>query len=59
MLDARLTTLLCKKITVAKSKELKTGRNLAEPSKECYGPKRSVLPVMMMNSAYTYFKIKL
>jgi hypothetical protein len=33
-MDARLTALTCKKITVAKSKEVKTGRNLAESSKE-------------------------
>jgi hypothetical protein len=33
-LHARLTILLCKKITVAKSKEVKTGCNLAEISKE-------------------------
>jgi hypothetical protein len=36
-------TLLCKKI-VAKSKEVKTGCNLAESSKEAYGSKRDVLP---------------
>jgi hypothetical protein len=48
-LDARLATLLCKrKITVAKSKEVKTGSNLAESSKEGYGSKRAVLPMMMM-----------
>jgi hypothetical protein len=34
VLDARLTTLLCKRITVAKSKEMKTGCNLAESSNE-------------------------
>jgi hypothetical protein len=36
-LDTRLTTLVFKKIIVAKSKEMKTGRNLAEPYKEGYG----------------------
>jgi hypothetical protein len=40
-LDARLTTLLCKKSIVAKSKELKTGCNLAESSKDGYGSKRA------------------
>jgi hypothetical protein len=33
VLGATLTTLLCKKNTVAKSKEVKTGYNLAEFSK--------------------------
>jgi hypothetical protein len=50
-LDARLTTLLCKNIIVAKSKEVKTGwsnsRYLAEFSKEGYGSKRAVLPMKM------------
>jgi hypothetical protein len=32
--------LLCKTITVAKSKEVKTGSNLAESSKDGYGSKR-------------------
>jgi hypothetical protein len=40
--------LICKQITVAKSKEVKTGSNLAESSKEGYGSKRVVLPMMMM-----------
>jgi hypothetical protein len=35
-LDVRLTKLLRKGITVTKSKELKTGCNLAESSKEGY-----------------------
>jgi hypothetical protein len=30
-------TLLCKKMIAAKSKEVKTGSNLAESSKEGYG----------------------
>jgi hypothetical protein len=47
-LDARLTHLLCKKITVAKSKEVKIGSNLAESSKEGYGSKRDVLPMVML-----------
>jgi hypothetical protein len=32
--------LACKNIIVAKSKEMKTGSNLAESSKEGYGSKR-------------------
>jgi hypothetical protein len=47
-LGSRLTTLLCKKIIVAKSKEVKTGYNLAGSCKEAYGPKRDVFPMMMM-----------
>jgi hypothetical protein len=47
-LDARLTALLCKIITAVKFKEVKTGCNLVEPSKEGYGSKLAVLPVMMM-----------
>jgi hypothetical protein len=48
-LDARLTTLFCKKenITVPKCKEAKTGHNLAESSKEGYGSERAVLPMMI------------
>jgi hypothetical protein len=41
-------TLLCKKITVAKSKEVKTRSNLTESSKEGYSSKRAVLPMMMI-----------
>jgi hypothetical protein len=40
--------MLCTIITVAKSKEMKTGSNLAECSKECYGSKRAVLPMLVM-----------
>jgi hypothetical protein len=40
--------LLYEKNIVAKSKEVKTGCNLAEYSKEGYGSKRSVLPMMKM-----------
>jgi hypothetical protein len=47
-LDAKLRTVLCT-ITVAKSKEVKIGCNLTESSKEGYGSKRAVLPMMMMN----------
>jgi hypothetical protein len=35
-----LATLLCKRITAAKSKEVKTGCNLAETFKEGYGSER-------------------
>jgi hypothetical protein len=35
-----LTTLLCKKNIVAKSKEVKIGSDLAQSSKEYYGSKR-------------------
>jgi sporulation protein YlmC with PRC-barrel domain len=51
-LDARLTTLLYKKITVAKSKEVKTVSNLAVSSKEGYGSKRFVSPMMMVIYAF-------
>jgi hypothetical protein len=47
-LDARLTILLCKHITVAKPKELKTELNLAEFYEEGCGSKSAVLPKMMM-----------
>jgi hypothetical protein len=47
-LVTRLTTLLCKKIIVAKSKEVKPGCNLAESSKEGYGSKRAVFSMMMI-----------
>jgi hypothetical protein len=38
----------CKKITVAKSRDVKTRCNLAEFSKEGYGSKRAVLAMTMM-----------
>jgi hypothetical protein len=47
-LDARLTILLRKRITVAKFNEVKTGSNLAEYSKERHGSKSAVLPMMMI-----------
>jgi hypothetical protein len=43
-----MTTFSVKKITAAKSKEMKTGCNLAGSSKEGCGSKRAVLLVMMM-----------
>jgi hypothetical protein len=39
----RLKTLLCEKITVVKSKEVKTGSNLAEFFKEGHGSKMAAL----------------
>jgi hypothetical protein len=42
------------KIIVTKSKEVKTGCNLAESSKKGYGSKRAVLPVMMMMMTNTF-----
>jgi hypothetical protein len=42
--------MLSKKIIVPKSKEVKTGSILAEFSKEGYGSKRAVLPMVMMMS---------
>jgi hypothetical protein len=47
-LDARLTNLFCKKITVAKSKEVNAGCNLAKSSKEGYSSKRALLQIMMI-----------
>jgi hypothetical protein len=48
-LAARLTTLLCEIIILAKSKEAKTESNLAEFSEEGYDARRAVLPIIMMN----------
>jgi hypothetical protein len=45
-MDARLMTLLCKQITVTKSKGAKT--NLTETSKKRCCSKRAVLPMMLM-----------
>jgi hypothetical protein len=41
-------TLLCKTFIVARSKEGKTGCNLAESSKEGYGSKGALLPMVMI-----------
>jgi hypothetical protein len=41
-------TLFCIKIIVAKSEEMRSGRNLAESSKEGFGSKREVLSMNMM-----------
>jgi hypothetical protein len=46
-LDVRLTTLLCKKITIAKFKEVNIKRTLAKYFREGYGSKRSGLPMMI------------
>jgi hypothetical protein len=45
--------MLCKKNIVAKSKEVKTGSNLAESSKEGYGPERAVLPMIKIDFKIT------
>jgi hypothetical protein len=50
-LDARVTTLLCKKkIIVPKSGEMRLGCDLAECSKERCSSKRDVLPVVVVIS---------
>jgi hypothetical protein len=41
-------TLLCKKMIVVKSKEVKTRSNLAESSKESCGSKRAVLLLLLL-----------
>jgi hypothetical protein len=40
--------MLFKIITIVKSEEVKTGCNLAASSKEGYGSKRAVLPMMVV-----------
>jgi hypothetical protein len=57
-LDARLTTLLCKKIIVAKSKQVKTGSNPVESPKEGYGSKRVALPMLLMIRKLEYSRMK-
>jgi hypothetical protein len=47
-MDTRLKTVHCKSINVAKSKEVKTGSNLGDFSKEGYGSKSAVLPTTTM-----------
>jgi hypothetical protein len=54
-LDTRLITLLCEIITVGKPIEVKTGGRLAESYKEGYGSKRTVLPVIMINTSSCEF----
>jgi hypothetical protein len=58
-LEARLTTLLCKKIIVAKFKEVKTVDDVTheqtkptESSKEGHGSRSSVLPVTMISLTF-------
>jgi hypothetical protein len=48
-LGAGLTTLLCTRIIVAKSEEVKTGCKLAEYSKEGCCSKGAVFPGMLMD----------
>jgi hypothetical protein len=55
-LDARLTILLYKNISVSRPKEVKTRYKLAESSKEGYGSKRAVSAVMMIR-IYIYIYI--
>jgi hypothetical protein len=43
-----VTTLLCEKIILIESKEVKTGSKLVESSKEGYGSKSAVFLMMMM-----------
>jgi hypothetical protein len=52
-MDAKLMTLLCKKNTVAKSKPMTTGPNVAESSKEGYGSKWADLPINNNNKKWT------
>jgi hypothetical protein len=47
-LDARLTTLFCRKIIVAKSKEVNPGCNLAQFSTENCVSEGAIVPLMMM-----------
>jgi hypothetical protein len=49
---AWLTTLRCKNMNIAQSKEVKTGSNMAESSRESCDSKRAVLPIMMMMMKY-------
>jgi hypothetical protein len=46
--------LLCKKIIVVKSKEVKAGCNLAESCTEGYGSKRAVFLMMMIAERILY-----
>jgi hypothetical protein len=48
--------LLCKKIIVAISKEVKTGCSLVESSNEGYGSKRAVLLMMMMTKVHLMYE---
>jgi hypothetical protein len=48
-------TLLCKKIIVSKSKEVKPGCNQAESSNEDCGPKMAVLPIIMIMMMILFF----
>lgn len=46
-LNVVITVLKSKRITVPKPKEVKSGSSLAEFSKEGYGSKNAVLPMMI------------
>jgi hypothetical protein len=48
VLNAKLTTLLSKKLLLRNPKNEIWVSNLAEPSTEDYGPKRAVLPMTLM-----------
>jgi hypothetical protein len=48
----RLRNLLCKRIIVAKPKEVKTVSNLTEFSKDGYSSKSAVLPMKIIIVAY-------
>jgi hypothetical protein len=48
-------TLLCEKITVAKSNEVKTGPYLAESSKEGYGSKSVSFNQLLILSSSPFF----
>jgi hypothetical protein len=48
-------TLLCEKIIVVKSKEVKSGWHLAESFKEGCGPKRTILRMTITSKAGSVF----
>jgi hypothetical protein len=57
-LDAGLTILHCKKVLVAKLKEIKNGWTyLAASSKKCYNSERAVLLMIMMMMIYYFTAI--
>jgi hypothetical protein len=51
-MNGSLTTLLCERYIVAKSKEMKTWCSPADPSKEGCGPRRAVFPMMIRFSKF-------
>jgi hypothetical protein len=56
-LDASLTTLLCKRNTVAKFEEVKNRSNVAEFSKGGHGSKSVVLLMMVLMMMKMHFNI--